>query len=82
MDREDRQRLIERMGEAVHQTRVAYQRAKEDFHRIPESDLQGPDGKFTFDQALVRERQAFAAAKRALFDYNRFVIDGKIPGRD
>ena len=79
MDREEYQRLIARMREAVEQTQTQYHRAKEEFYCAMELELPNPDGRYALDQALIREQLALGQFRKAVFDFNRLVLDGEFP---
>ena len=79
MELEEQERLIERMRETVQRAKTNYQRAKEEFNQASQSDLHNSDGRYTMSQATMRERLAFDEFRRALYDYNRLILDGKLP---
>jgi hypothetical protein len=68
------------MREAINETRTAYQHAKEAVYRAKDLDIPGPDGHFALNQALIGERRAFREYWNALDDFNRLILDGKLPG--
>ena len=82
MDHRDEARLITRLRDAVEQTKAAYERAKQDFERAKDLEAESSDGGFARGQALRRERRAFQDFRQAVFEFNRLILDGKLPGED
>jgi hypothetical protein len=77
MDREEQS--IARLRQAVQQTKATYQLAKEQFELTKDLEIEQPDGGFAKAQALRRERQALHDFRIAVHQFNRLILDGKLP---
>jgi len=78
MGREQEERLIARMRNAVQQAKANYYHAREDFNLAKLIELQNPNGRYGLYQATIRERRALGEFRRLLCDFNRLILDGKL----
>jgi len=80
MDREDKERLTTDAKATVKARKVAYEDAQEEVRRAKDFEAPpSPDWRFALSVALNRERLAFKNYQKALLDFNRLILDGKLP---
>ena len=80
MECNEQERSIARMRETVRRTQATYEQARKDFAMAVNLGEQNPDGAFAVTQASRREDQARDDFRKAVVEFTRLILDGKLPG--
>lgn len=81
MDPIEQSQVLLRLREAVEQARASYERAKQEFAQAQNLGVDlgsiHPDGSLRL--SIRSETEARRQYRQALWTFNRFVLDGKLP---